>query len=154
MNGNLLAIFTAPYAGADMLSFDIAEVIAGMGIRGDRYAHAKGSFNENKIGSRQVSLINANAFPNTGFEYKDCRRNLIVEGVELNWLSEGREFQIGQVTFRGVKYCDPCNRPSKLSGNEKSFQEAFLDRGGILAEVLTSGIIKVGDLVIPPPKGY
>jgi MOSC domain-containing protein YiiM len=53
-----------------------------------------------------------------------------------------------------VKYCDPCNKPGKLVGKEKSFKEAFFDRGGLVAEILTSGVIKIGDSLIPPPKGY
>ncbi len=69
------------------------------------------------------------------------------------WLI-GREFQIGMARFRGVKYCDPCTRPNKLSGRKMNFKETFFDRGGLIAEVVEGGIIKIGDPVIPPPKNY
>ena len=77
----------------------------------------------------------------------------MVKNVELMWLI-GKEFQIGTAKMRGVKYCDPCERPTKLSGKEKSFKEAFFDRGGLVAEVIESGVIKQGDDIILPSKGY
>jgi MOSC domain-containing protein YiiM len=55
--------------------------------------------------------------------------------------------------MRGVKYCDPCDRPSKLSG-KGNFRDAFHDRGGLVAEILEGGTIKIGDAVVPPAKGY
>jgi MOSC domain-containing protein YiiM len=63
------------------------------------------------------------------------------------WLI-GREFQIGQPLFRGEQYCDPCLRPSHLSGKKQKFLEAFLDRGGLVAQVIKSGTIKKGDSIV------
>jgi MOSC domain-containing protein YiiM len=65
----------------------------------------------------------------------------------------GKEFMIGGVRMRGVKYCDPCDRPDKLS-KKIGFRERFSDRGGLIAEIINDGIIRLGDLVVPPPKGY
>lgn len=129
------------------------EAVAGQGLRGDRYATGDGSYNKGKQGNRQVTLINGIFFAGTGFDYVDSRRNIVTVGVELMWLIN-QEFQIGTARFRGVKYCDPCLRPSRLSGKETSFKEAFFDRGGLVAEVIESGVIKTGDPVVPPPKGY
>jgi MOSC domain-containing protein YiiM len=63
------------------------------------------------------------------------------------WLI-GREFQIVQPLFRGEQYCDPCLRPSHLSGKKQKFLEAFLDRGGLVAQVIKSGTIKKGDSIV------
>jgi MOSC domain-containing protein YiiM len=52
-----------------------------------------------------------------------------------------------------LKYCDPCLRPSKLSGNKAVFKDAFHDRGGLIAEILSGGLIKIGSPVVPP-KGH
>ncbi len=153
MNGIVAAICICPVAGEPMQMVKEVEAIAGMGLRGDRYCTGAGSFNKGAQGKRQVTLINGRFFPGSGFEYVESRRNIVTDGVELNWLVQ-REFQIGQARFRGLKYNDPCNRPNKLSGNPKSFKEAFFDCGGIIAEILLGGIIKVGDQIIPPPKGY
>ena len=153
MAGTVTAIYICPVAGGTMCQVTNIEAIAGQGLKGDRYATGEGSFNEGKQSVRQVTLMNSIFFEKSGFEFKDSRRNLFVEGVELMWLI-GRGFQIGTAHFRGVKYCDPCNRPSKLSGKEKSFKETFFDRGGLIAEIIEGGVIKVGDLIIPPPKDY
>jgi hypothetical protein len=153
MKGIVKAICVSPIAGGLMLEMSEVMAIADQGLDGDRYATGDGSFNRGDQGSRQVTLMNSIFFDGSGFQFKDSRRNLFVEGVELMWLI-GREFQVGDARLRGVKYCDPCQRPSKLSGNETSFKEAFFDRGGLIAEVIETGVIRVGDEVIPPPKGY
>ncbi len=153
MNGTVRAICVGPVAGGSMQEITEVEALAGKGLKGDRYTTGEGSFNKGNQGVRQVTLMNSIFFEGSGFEFKDSRRNLFVEGTELMWLI-GREFQIGTARFRGLKYCDPCTRPSKLSGKTKSFKEAFFDRGGLIAEIIESGVIKIGDLLIPPPKGY
>ncbi|MEK7610455.1 MAG: MOSC domain-containing protein [Patescibacteria group bacterium] len=153
MNGTVKAICIGAVAGGPMEETPEAEAVAGQGLKGDRYSTGEGSFNKGQPGNRQVTLMNSIFFEGSGFEFRDSRRNIFVEGVELMWLI-GREFQIGTARFYGVKYCDPCTRPSKLSGESKSFKETFFDRGGLIAEVIEGGVIKVGDQLIPPLKGY
>ncbi len=153
MNGRVEAICICAVAGAPMQLVSKVEAIVGQGLMGDRYATGEGSFNKGKPGERQVTLINEIFFAGSGFGYADSRRNIVTSGVELVWLI-GRNFEIGNARFRGVKYCDPCTRPSKLAGKQKSFRETFFDRGGIIAEVIEGGLIKQGDLIIPPTKGY
>lgn len=153
MNGTIVEICISPIAGAVMQSVSEVRALAGRDLEGDRYATEEGSFNRGKKGHRQVTLMNAIFFKGSGFEFKESRRNIFVEGVELMWLI-GREFQIGTSRFRGVKYCDPCARPSTLSGNSRVFKEVFFDRGGLIAEIIEEGLIKIGDAVIPPKKQY
>jgi hypothetical protein len=43
-----------------------------------------------------------------------------------------------------VKYCDPCLKPAILSNKDIPFRDAFHDRGGLVAEVLSSGLIRIG----------
>lgn len=159
-NGRVLAVFIAPVAGAPMQWVEQVKAIAGLGLVGDdhdRYAKGMGSFSQGKIGSRQVTLINGIFFPGSGFEYCESRRNIITDGIELIRCI-GNEFRIGDVLLRGREnakgYCEPCDRPSKLAGKKISFAKAFSDRGGIIAEILTDGIIRVDDPIIPPPKNY
>ncbi|TSC61977.1 MAG: MOSC domain-containing protein [Parcubacteria group bacterium Gr01-1014_48] len=152
-HGKVVAICICPVAGGEMQLVNTVEAVAGAGLRGDRYCTAEGSFNKGSLGRRQVTLINGRFFKDSGFEYADSRRNIVTIGVELMWLI-GRDFEIGMARMRGVKYCDPCNRPSKLSGNKKSFMEMFFDCGGLVAEIIESGVIMTGDLIIPPSRGY
>jgi MOSC domain-containing protein YiiM len=126
---------------------------AGKGLVGDRYHGGTGSYNKQQPGHRQVTLMNSRFFVDSQFQYRDSRRNIFTEGIELMWLIR-REFTIGDAVLRGVKYCDPCKIPSKLAGIETNFADEFHDRGGLIAEVLKSGLIRIGDKIIPPPKGY
>lgn len=153
MNGIVKAICIGTAAREPMHYVPEALAIAGQGLQGDRYATGEGSFNKGKQGSRQVTFMNAIFFEGSGFEFKDSRRNIFVEGVELNWLI-GREFRIGTARFLGVRYCDPCLLPSRLAGIDKSFKKAFFDCGGIIADVVETGQFSVDDAVIVPSKGY
>lgn len=129
-----------------MEEVEIVEAVTGAGLAGDRYSMAEGSFNRKRQGRRQVTLINSVFFLNSAFEYSESRRNIVTQGVELMWLI-GREFQIGRARFRGQYYCDPCLRPTRLSGKTEKFLETFSDRGGLVAEIIESGTIKKGDII-------
>ena len=152
-NGTVVALCIAPAAGAPMQEVQEIEAIAGEGLAGDRYSRGEGSFNNGAQGRRQVTLINALFVEGSSFAYNETRRNIVVRGIEL-MDQIAQEFHIDGVKLRGVKYCDPCMRPTKLSGNVNSFRDLFHDRGGIVAEVLEGGTIKVGSAVIPRTKDY
>lgn len=153
ITSKVVAICISPDAGTPMTEVEHVIAEAGNGLVGDRYYNGNGSWNKNTPGKRQVTFMNALFFKNTAFTYTDSRRNIFTEGVELMDLI-GKEFSIGEVTFRGIKYCDPCNRPSKLAAIGESFRDTFFDRGGLIAEIVTSGTIHVGDEVTVPKKDY
>ena len=152
-NGTVVAICIGRIAGGEME--DVWEVFAeaGNGLVGDRYYNGMGSFNKGESGKRQVTLMNAMFFKDSVFAFRDSRRNIFTHDVELMDLI-GKEFVIGQAVFRGLKYCDPCTRPNKLAKISTSFKETFFDRGGLVAEIVSSGSIHVGDVVVPPKKAY
>jgi MOSC domain-containing protein YiiM len=127
-----------------MEEVEMVEAIAGAALGGDRYSTGEGSFNRKRPGRRQVTLINSVFFRDSGFQYSESRRNIVTHGVELMWLI-GREFQIGKARFHGQYYCDPCLRPTRLSGKTEKFLEVFSDRGGLVAEIIESGTIRKCD---------
>jgi MOSC domain-containing protein YiiM len=134
-----------------MQEVEEVEAILGVGLKGDRYATGKGTWNKGQAGKRQVTFINAMFFEGTSYEFADSRRNVVTVGIELMYLI-GREFWVGNVRFRGVKYCDPCERPTKLAGEEASFRKTFFDRGGLIAEILQGGAIRKGFHIMLPPR--
>ena len=144
--GRVILIFVSPDKGLPMQSVDWVEAAASTGLKGDRYAEGKGAYSNSKRKTiRQVSLIEmeaigrANAEKGTAFTPRDTRRNILTSGIDLNALV-GCKFKIGDVEMLGVELCEPCDRPSNLTG-KKGFNEAFQERGGLRAEILTSGII-------------
>jgi MOSC domain-containing protein YiiM len=151
--GSVAAICIGAEAGGIMREVQEVFAVTGNGLQGDRYLDGNGSFNKGKSEKRQVTFMNAMFFPGSGFTYPDSRRNIFTNKVELMDLI-GKPFSIGEVMFEGVKYCDPCTRPNRLAGIEKSFRETFFDRGGLVASVTRGGIIRVGDTVIVPKKNY
>jgi MOSC domain-containing protein YiiM len=69
---------------------------------------------------------------------------VITRGVALNHLV-GREFQIGDVKVRGIRLCEPCDHLQRLTGGE--IIKGLAHRGGLRAQILTQGTIRVGDQV-------
>ncbi len=74
----------------------------------------------------------------------DARRNIVTRNVPLNHLV-GKEFAIGDVRIRGIRLCEPCDHLEKVTG--KPVIKGLLHRGGLRAQILTPGTIRVGDLV-------
>lgn len=144
MAGELLAITIAAARGADVTALDEVEAVAGRGLVGDRYYVAEGTQREDK----QVTLTEVEAFDAVAAEHDirltapDLRRNLLTRGVALNELV-GKEFRVGAVRLRGVDLCEPCRgiEARTVPGTLK----AFVKRGGLRAEILEGGTLRVGD---------
>ena len=96
------------------------------------------------ISTSQISLGSLYEQRETSiFHAQEIRRNILTEGIDLNVLVGG-VFAIGAIKLRGSEETIPCKRISALT-HKAGFYEAFAGRGGIRAEVLISGTIKVGD---------
>ena len=159
-NAYIQAIYLAASAGKQMLSVSTAKAIAGSGLEGDRYALGTGAYSAiepTKV--RHISIIalsaidTANDWLTAGdeptFDGSETRRNIALAGItasELNALV-GQRFQIGSIQLLGTELCTPCERPAQLL-SRSSFMEAFEGRGGIRAEVLTSGALAAGDKLL------
>jgi MOSC domain-containing protein YiiM len=154
-HGRIVGIYLAHEAAGRMRSVPEIEAEAGRGLVGDRYHAAAGTWSQgpdDHSPRRQVTLIESEAIDALRRDYEldvdpsDTRRNLVTEGIALNHLV-GREFLVGSVRLRGLKLCEPCKHVEKVSG--KTIRAPLVHRGGLNAEVLTSGVIAVGDAVVP-----
>lgn len=132
-----------------MLSRDSVEAVAGVGLLGDRYARREGFWPDDREESRDVTLIEAEVVESltaSGIELAPgaSRRNITTRGVRLNDLV-GKEFWIGDVLARGTELCEPCTHLVALTG--KPLLKPLAHRGGLRADLLSSGRISVGDRV-------
>jgi MOSC domain-containing protein YiiM len=133
-----------------MISVPEVRAIAGAGLEGDRYCRERGTFSK-KMPSNQITLIEAEALEAAERDYgieltaEESRRNVLTCGVTLNHLV-GREFQIGEVRLRGLKLCEPCTHLQQLTA--KAVLKALRHRGGLRAEILGGGVIKVGEKIM------
>jgi MOSC domain-containing protein YiiM len=150
--GEIISIHVAPSGGAPMKSITNARVVAGRGLEGDRYFEGVGTYSNNPGSGREVSLIEGEAIEalarDYGIELSPAlvRRNLVTRVVALNHLV-GRQFIVGAVKLRGVRLCDPCAYLEKLS--RPGTLRGLIHRGGLRAEIVTGGMIQVGDPVLP-----
>lgn len=72
------------------------------------------------------------------------RRNIAIAGINLMGLRR-RTFRIGDVVLRGTGICAPCSRMEENLG--PGGYSAVRHHGGIGAEVITPGHIRIGDAV-------
>jgi len=148
--GSVVSIHTAPEAGEPMVSLIQARALAGAGLEGDRYFRGVGTYSAEPDTGRQVTLIESEALEAASAETgmailpRDSRRNIVTRGVSLNDLV-GREFHIGEVRLRGVELCEPCSHLAQLAG--KPILRSLVHRGGIRADILSDGVIRVGNPV-------
>jgi len=152
------SLYIASLAGKPMIQIERADIIAGQGIIGDRYASGLGAFSISHPKIRHISLIALSGIADANhyllakrfplFSGGDTRRNIVIDRfstVELNNLV-GKVFYLGGLAFKGTELCEPCQRPAKLLARP-DFINAFEGRGGIRAEVLASGSLAVEDLL-------
>ncbi len=149
--GQLVAIYVATAAGAAMEARDRIDALAGAGLRDDRYATGTGTYSATGRGARDVTLIEREAVDavrtDDGVDVREdqTRRNLVTEGVALNHLV-GRTFRVGDIRLRGVRLAEPCAYLEKLTGLE-GVRAALVHRGGLRAEILDDGELRVGHVV-------
>ena len=75
----------------------------------------------------------------------------MVDGISVEDLNAlvNQIFTVGGISMQGIELCDPCDRPSSLSG-KKGFKEVFVNRGGLRAKILSEGTIVIGDKLLFP----
>jgi MOSC domain-containing protein YiiM len=115
--------------------------ITGRGIIGDRFFdHAdsyKGqiTFFSQDVFKRMCRAMRANAQPSA------MRRNVIVEGVDLNQLI-GRRFSIRGIQFEGTEECRPCHWMDAAVA--PGAEEFLKGNGGLRARILNDGWLRSG----------
>ena len=184
MPGRVVLLQTSQADGdtAQMQSHEQVECLAGIGIKGDRYA-----LDPRDVASRPVTIEGATS--DMGGQYQEganthwhlpelgrqltmfdagalgrlqessglvltpelTRRNVLVEGLELNGLV-GQELAVGVDGVRVFVHrltvpCQNLERRAALPGLE----EALWNDGGISCEIVQGGVISLGDTVEPVP---
>ena len=148
--GTVIAIHVAPTGAAPMRSVTNAQVVVGKGLEGDRYYSKLGTYSNQAGSGRDVTLIEIEAIEGLKRDYEiqldpgQSRRNIVTRGIALNHLVE-QEFRIGDVVLRGTRLCEPCAHMEKLT--VKGAMRGLIHRGGLRAEIIKGGTIRVGDRI-------
>ena len=89
------------------------KVLSGKGILGDRHFH------ESEDYKGQITLIEKenidyyNKKYKTKIAYLDFRRNIVTEGIDLNFLLR-KEIEIGEVKILPYELCKPCSHLEQM----------------------------------------
>ena len=143
--GTVEAIFVAPEAGAPAQQHQSIRALAGRGLDGDRHVTGRGTFPSGMPGSA-LTLIEAEVcdsfVPPLGAD--EHRRNVVTQGIDLNGLV-GHEFLVGDLRCRGMRLCEPCTVVDRYAS--RPVLRPLVHRGGLRADILGDGEIRVGDAV-------
>ena len=139
MPGILKSIAHRPSDGEPMREATQANVIPGRGLDTEN----------RKAGRREVTLLSAESWTDTCRElgvtvpWYARRANLLIEGIDLG-AALGQVMKIGLVRIRIHGETRPCGI---MDAQQQGLREALKAnlRGGVHGEVLTGGLIRVGD---------
>lgn len=153
MSGLVIGLFTSDKASARLTQKSEVRAVPGRGHEGDRYFRSAGTFSKPKEPrpDMQATLIQQEAIEAVAREHgiqlqpHESRRNILTQGINLNALV-GCEFSVGEVRMRGIKLCEPCGHLERLT--RPGVRDAFLGRGGLRAQILSEGTIRVGDAIV------
>ena len=145
--GKLLTIHIAEEGGAAMQSLRAATLLAGEGIKGDRYATGRGKYSPFPD-IREVTLIEVETLEALVRDHAidltvdEHRRNLTTRDVPLNHLV-GVRFRVGNVVLEGGRLNFPCRYLEMLTG--KTVCDLLEHRSGLNCRIIEGGEIKIGD---------
>ena len=141
-------IYIKPAAGERPVGVEEVKAMAGVGLDGDPYV-AAGDIGEPGKG-HQLTLITREeieelAKEGVTLQPGESRRQLETRGVDLKSLI-GKRFRVGEVECLGIRVCAPCQTLQNMTG--KPVLLGLKGKGGLRADIVSTGIIRVGDAVI------
>ena len=134
------AIHIGPEHAGELRAVDAVKALAGQGLEGDRHFRPNGA----KPG-QALTLVEAEEVEDVGLAPGQARRQLTVRGVRLNDLV-GKRFRVGAVECYAVELSEPCLHLESMT--RPGILRDLAHRGGINADILTDGVIHVGDEVV------
>lgn len=113
------------------------------GLQGDHYAGSSGKRSVTLIQAEHIDAISS-LLHKEKISPQQLRRNIVVSGINLLALKD-REFKIGTAVLKMTGLCHPCSRMEEVLGD--GGYNAVRGHGGINAQVIVPGEIKLGDTV-------
>ncbi|MGH7481575.1 MAG: MOSC domain-containing protein [Longimicrobiales bacterium] len=145
--GRVAGLFIASERGQPLRAVASVRAVPGWGLEGDRYWGYSRRLSRDPGRACAITLIAAEALDVAAREHGlelapiEARRNVLTRHVDLNALVD-RDFSVDEVWLRGLMLCEPCNHLRKLTGKE--VLRPLVHRGGLRAEILSEGMIRVG----------
>lgn len=152
--GRIASLHLHPEKGGEPLrSVDQFELVEQKGIRGNPRKFGVMSRRTGQPSLRQVSLIereqlarHASAVGWSSLPPGVVRSNVETQGIELVALV-GQQIQIGDAILFLYEARLPCAKMDRICAGLRALMEG--GHQGVLAQVLRSGVIRVGDAICP-----
>ena len=139
-------------SGGALQSVESFEVIAGKGVMGDARFFGRVSRDTGQPSRRQVTLIereqiaeHAAALGLPSIAPGAVRSNIETSGIDLIALL-GREIEVGEAVLRLYAPREPCAKMDAICQGLRA--RMMNQRQGVLAEVVRSGRVRVGDAIL------
>jgi MOSC domain-containing protein YiiM len=135
--GQVTALATRPACSAVSVAADRIEAVAGAGLLGDRHA--------DPLSPRQVLLASASAYADLKLPAHALGENLLLD-FDTAPLRSGAVLRVGdKVLLRLMFQCEACGY---LDAYQAGVSGRIGQRRGILARVLSGGIVRSGDRIV------
>jgi MOSC domain-containing protein YiiM len=96
---------------------------------------------------RQVLLVSEKNLLDLGLKPGDVRENVVLQGVTVEQFEAGDRLVLGEAVLEITMDCQPCERMDEVRPGLRALIQG---RRGMLAKVIVSGTIQVGDEVRGP----
>lgn len=125
------------------------ELVAGRGIKGDRFFDWKEDFKGQItfIDVRIIERIRDHA-DNPELPAEAFRRNVVIEGTNLNALI-GKRFRLGGLLLQGSEECRPCYWMDEACGKPGT-EKLMMGHGGLRCRIIESGHLHCGEVEVTP----
>ena len=126
----------------EIIDCDTFELVSGSGVRGDRFFDYKEDY-KGQITFFDFAVYEAvkNEFSLPDLETSAFRRNVIIDGVDLNSLI-GERFAIGELEFEGSEEAKPCYWMDQACA--PGTEEFLKGKGGLRCRIRKSGTLGKG----------
>jgi len=133
----VVAIHLGEPKNPELWQVESVRAVAGKGLEGDRHFSEQGA-----RPGQALTLVEEENVEDVGLPSGGTRRQVTTRGVRLNDLV-GKRFKVGGVACYGVELCEPCSHLQSLT--RPGIMRELAHRAGINADILTDGVISVGD---------
>jgi len=131
---SIAGIFTSPgRKSGRSVGHERLRAIAGQGMEGCAHANPP---------RREVLFASLEHLESVAVEPGAIRENLTVEGADVQTWPVGQRLRVGEALFEITMVCDPCQRMDDL---RQGLRAELDDKRGMLARVVESGEVAVGD---------
>ncbi len=133
----VISLQTCAASRAPMEQKESLHAIEGLGLEGDRHAHAEST--------RQVLLMDEETLAVFGLAAGAVKENITTRGLDFKTLTPGTRLRIGDALLEITKSCTPCSRMDEI---RPGLRTALEGQRGMLARVLEGGEMRVGDVIM------